>query len=155
MRRGTPDLSMDADPNTGVRVYDSYNGGLVTGVGGTSLSAPCLPAWSPTRDRNTLRRGQRHAWTDSRRPCRAATACRSSDFHDIILGSDAFPALAGYDLATGLGTPQANLLVTDLANFGVAVPEPSTLALLAAEPLPCLSMPGGESLRKMFFLCLS
>src|SRR6266481_3701530 len=38
-RRGVPDVSFLADPNTGVLVYDSVNGGWFI-VGGTSASAP-------------------------------------------------------------------------------------------------------------------
>ncbi|MEI8021526.1 MAG: S53 family peptidase, partial [Schlesneria sp.] len=41
--RTNPDVSMDADPNTGVPVYDTYDFGSTTPweeVGGTSLSAP-------------------------------------------------------------------------------------------------------------------
>ena len=41
--RTVPDISADADPNTGVAVYDPYNFGTVTpwgDVGGTSLSSP-------------------------------------------------------------------------------------------------------------------
>src|SRR5205823_6642705 len=36
---GVPDVSYDADPNTGVEVYDSVNGGWFV-VGGTSAGAP-------------------------------------------------------------------------------------------------------------------
>jgi hypothetical protein len=41
-----------------------------------------------------------------------------SDFHDIIVGANPFPARVGYDLATGLGTPIANKLIPDLMTFG-------------------------------------
>ena len=40
----TPDVAFDANPNTGVPVYDSYNNGTTfpwSQFGGTSLSAPC------------------------------------------------------------------------------------------------------------------
>jgi len=42
-KRGVPDLSAVADPNTGVWVYDSGNGGWLA-VGGTSASSPILAA---------------------------------------------------------------------------------------------------------------
>ena len=41
--RTTPDVSFDANPNTGVAVYDSYNGTSATPweqIGGTSMAAP-------------------------------------------------------------------------------------------------------------------
>ena len=37
--RAAPDVSFLADPNTGVYIYDSYNGGWFE-IGGTSLAAP-------------------------------------------------------------------------------------------------------------------
>jgi len=43
--RGTPDLAFDADPHTGVWVYDSYPARGKSGwrvVGGTSVAAPSL-----------------------------------------------------------------------------------------------------------------
>ena len=45
--RAIPDVSFDANPGTGVAVYDSYNGGTSTPweeVGGTSVAAPCWSA---------------------------------------------------------------------------------------------------------------
>ncbi len=42
----------------------------------------------------------------------------SSDFHDITVGFNGNQAEPGYDLVTGLGSPIANLVVTDLV--GVA-----------------------------------
>ena len=45
------------------------------------------------------------------------------DFHDITQGTNAFylnHAGPGYDLVTGLGSPKANLLLPDLAAFGLA-----------------------------------
>ena len=41
----------------------------------------------------------------------------SADFHDIVNGNNGDPAGPGYDLATGLGTPVANLLVPALAGY--------------------------------------
>jgi hypothetical protein len=42
------------------------------------------------------------------------------DFHDILYGNNGDPAGPGYDLASGLGTPAANLVVPDLASYGMA-----------------------------------
>ena len=38
----------------------------------------------------------------------------SGDYHDITSGNNGYPAGAGYDLVTGIGTPVANLLVPAL-----------------------------------------
>jgi subtilase family serine protease len=49
--------------------------------------------------------------------------CSASDFHDITVGNNSlfgtqfgFPAKAGWDDATGLGTPDVGKLVADLAH---------------------------------------
>src|SRR6185437_14474404 len=50
----------------------------------------------------------------------------SSDFHDVTAGGNGYSAGAGYDLATGLGSPLANLVVADLVSGTVAQPTPVT-----------------------------
>ena len=67
----------------------------------------------------------------------------SSDFNDITTGSNGNPAGPGYDLATGLGTPIANLLVPDLAgtrpivtNVQVNGDNPNGLFTAASQPAP-------------------
>ena len=42
------------------------------------------------------------------------------DFHDILHGYNRFNAGPGYDLVTGLGTPNGSQLVPDLASFGMS-----------------------------------
>ena len=41
-----------------------------------------------------------------------------TDFHDITSGSNGYPATAGYDLATGWGSPNGSALITALAGSG-------------------------------------
>jgi hypothetical protein len=41
-----------------------------------------------------------------------------SDFHDIASGSNGYRAASGYDLASGLGSPIANLVIRDLVAYG-------------------------------------
>ena len=46
-QRTIPDVAFDANPNTGVTIYDSYNGGTSTPweeIGGTSVAAPSWAA---------------------------------------------------------------------------------------------------------------
>ncbi len=51
----------------------------------------------------------------------ALYALPSTDFHDITSGSNGvFNAGPGYDEVTGIGTPQANLLVNGLVSYGTA-----------------------------------
>lgn len=101
-RRSVPDISSDADPNTGVAVYDStayqgYKGWMV--FGGTSVSSPCMAGMlnatgktytSTTAFLSTLYTN----FTNT-----------SSIFRDITSGNNGFPAQVGWDFATGVGTP--------------------------------------------------
>jgi subtilase family serine protease len=91
-RRATPDVSLDADPASGVSVYDStrYQGrsGWFT-VGGTSASSPMLAARSAA----------------AAAVVNAAYVYGSSiTFRDITSGSNGASCLVGYDLCTGRGS---------------------------------------------------
>jgi len=91
-KRGTPDVSLNADPNSGVSVYDTvkYLGqsGWFT-VGGTSASSPMWAA----------------------RSAAAGVVVNANfvygnniTFRDITSGNNGFDCLVGYDLVTGLGS---------------------------------------------------
>ncbi len=116
--RGTPDVSFDANPNTGVYVYDSFDeaatGGPLLAVGGTSLAAPSWAGLIAIADQGRTSAGL--AKLSSTQTLNALYSLPSSDFHDVTSGSNGgYSAKAGYDLVTGLGTPIANLLVPALA----------------------------------------
>ena len=132
-RRATPDVSFDADPASGVLVYDPFNGGWFRD-GGTSLAAPCWAGLIAIADQ--LRADSSLGSLDGvTQTLPALYGLPASDFHDITSGSNGgFTAVDGYDEVTGLGTPVANLLVADLA----AVPEPSAFALLASGAVAAL-----------------
>jgi hypothetical protein len=114
--RTAPDVSMDADPETGVYVLDTYYSPGYFGVGGTSLAAPMWAALFAIVDQGLAQRGQPTLDGPSQ-TLPMLYALPSSDFHDVTTGDNGYPALAGYDLATGLGTPIASLLVPDMAGF--------------------------------------
>jgi hypothetical protein len=110
--RGTPDVSLVADPNTGVYVYDTYGYSGWLQVGGTSLSAPVWAGLiSIANQGRTINRvgtlSNVHADLYS---------LPASDFHDIRSGNNGYTAKTGYDFMTGLGTPLANLVVPALAS---------------------------------------
>ncbi|MHB8958009.1 MAG: S53 family peptidase [Candidatus Limnocylindrales bacterium] len=91
-KRATPDVSLDADPASGVSVYDStkYNGqsGWFT-VGGTSASSPMTAGRA----------------ADSGAVVSSAYVYGSSiTFRDIIAGNNGAPCQTGYDLCTGRGS---------------------------------------------------
>jgi hypothetical protein len=118
--RATPDVSMVADPQTGVIVIDSFDGGTFA-VGGTSVATPLWGALIAIVNQGRSLRGQT-TLNGLTQTLPMLYALPSTDFHDITTGDNGFPATSGYDLATGRGSPIANLLVPALAGFdGTAV----------------------------------
>jgi hypothetical protein len=113
--RTVPDVSMDADPNTGVYVLDSFDGGWLE-VGGTSLSCPLWAGLIAIADQGRVADGEGTLDGPSQ-TLPMLYDLPSSDFHDITTGSNGtYSATTGYDLATGLGTPIANLLIPGLVD---------------------------------------
>jgi subtilase family serine protease len=92
-KRGTPDVSLDADPASGVSVYDTTRYQGQAGwfrVGGTSASSPMWAARS----------------ADARTVVNSAYVYTNSPitYRDITSGNNGAGALAGYDLVTGRGS---------------------------------------------------
>jgi hypothetical protein len=111
--RATPDASYDADPYTGVAVLSTYGYGGWLQVGGTSAAAPQWAALVTLADQGRALLGQL-ALDGHTQTLPDLYRLPDSDFHDIITGDNGYPAGPGYDLATGLGSPIANLVVADL-----------------------------------------
>ena len=127
--RTTPDVSADAGTN--VDIYDPYNYGSATPWsasqgGGTSLSAPLWAGMASIADQGrVLAGGQPLGATAMLTDLYDLGRIAPGDFHDITQGTEDnqfndFSAGPGYDLLTGLGSPKANLLLPDLAAFGLA-----------------------------------
>jgi hypothetical protein len=147
--RTTPDVAYDADPNTGFAVYDSVAYQGMSGwqvVGGTSAGAPQWAGLVAIADqgRTMAARGTLDGATQtlpalySLYPSQTANGPTygqyTADFHDVIdsgghsgwhwrWGGFGFsnPATAGYDLSTGLGTPEAGALIGALAATTVSI----------------------------------
>jgi hypothetical protein len=122
--RTIPDVAFDADPGTGVAVYDSYNdtdnSGPWVQVGGTSLASPAWAALIAIANQGRALNGD-GSLDGPTQTLPALYATSSNDFHDITKGSNGgFNAGPGYDEVTGLGSPVANLLVPDLITYGTA-----------------------------------
>jgi subtilase family serine protease len=99
--RGMNDVSADADPSTGAAVYDSFGYGGWLQVGGTSLSAPLIAGVYALA-------GNSSTWTY---PAQSVYLSPGS-LHDVTTGTNgscggslACTAGAGFDLPTGIGTP--------------------------------------------------
>ncbi len=113
--RQTPDIALDADPASGVYVYDTYGYGGWMVIGGTSLAAPALAGivnsannrlgqapstgGSYTTQENNLIYDQLYAH-----------AAYTGNFYDVKTGSNGsgHNAGVGYDQCTGIGTPRGN-----------------------------------------------
>jgi subtilase family serine protease len=101
-KRGSPDFSFDADPNTGVSVYDStscqgLSGWLV--FGGTSVSSPSLAGIV-----NLAGGASDSVWELT---TIYSNFGNSSDFRDITSGTaGSFSCKVGWDFVTGVGSDQ-------------------------------------------------
>jgi len=100
--RTVADVSAVADPNTGVAVYSTYEGGWLI-VGGTSASSPIVAAIFTAAGKTTL--GSTFPYT------------HTSAFYDVTSGSNGSCSPAylctgqvGFDGPTGWGTPNGQLI---------------------------------------------
>ncbi len=116
-KRTIPDVAFDADPATGVPIYDSYNGSTTDPweqIGGTSFSAPSWAALIAIADQGRPLVGLT-SLDGPNATLPAIYSLPASDFNDITSGSNGgFSAGPGYDLVTGRGSPKANLVVAGL-----------------------------------------
>ncbi len=131
--RQVPDVAANADPYSGFVIYTLGNWAV---YGGTSASAPLWAAGTALVNQSLAASGIARigfgnpVWY---RLLGQATA----PYHDVTTGNncipvspcapDTYPATAGYDLATGVGTPDFGAIAT---------------ALLPAVPIPAASVSG-------------
>jgi hypothetical protein len=119
--RSIPDVAWDANPDTGVYVYDSFvrGGGGWYEVGGTSVGAPSWAGIVALADQKASTPLTTDSLTSRVEYSAASTSSLyASNYHDITTGSNCHAAGVGYDLATGIGSPQANNLVPWLSANG-------------------------------------
>lgn len=131
-RRVQNDTALDADPSTGVTVYDSagYNQGVCNGapgnyngctgflpfaVGGTSLATPLLAASVAVLDEYRVAHGA--AKVSSPADLYTLHGANANDFSDVAAGSNGSCGLvcnarSGYDSVTGFGSPSVVTMET-------------------------------------------
>jgi hypothetical protein len=123
--RNIPDVALTAE-----NVFVAYGNGNSATVGGTSCAAPLWAGFIALVNQQAQLTG--HAPVGFINPAIYAIgqgANYTADFHDIVTGNNFstsspthFPAVAGYDLCTGWGTPNGANLINDLATpdgFGI------------------------------------
>lgn len=117
-RRGVPDIAGNADPSTGLAIYDK---GHWNTAGGTSASAPMWAALIAIADQMA---GHPLGFINPALYKLAGTARYQQDFHDITIGNNStntgtaqvegYNAVPGWDAITGLGSPNTANLLSDL-----------------------------------------
>jgi subtilase family serine protease len=116
--RNVPDVAAEANTDN----FTCANGICGGGLGGTSLAAPTWAGYLALTNQQTAAEGK--APVGFINPLIYPIAVSSTyltDFHDITSGSNgAFSAVSGYDLVTGLGSPNGVNLINELANFSRA-----------------------------------
>jgi subtilase family serine protease len=126
-QRTVPDVSWLADPSTGVAVYDSFRSnpaseffattGFWQEVGGTSLAAPMWAGLVAITDQGRVADGL-STLNGATQTLPMLYQLSSSDFHDITTGNNGgYSAGPGYDLVTGLGSPNVLPLVSDMVGM--------------------------------------
>jgi kumamolisin len=105
--KNIPDVSLDADPNTGAaEIYF----GTIFPIGGTSVGAPTTAAILALIDQNRAMHGHSKLTNVGK-----ALFAAHADFHDITAGANGYyPALKGFDNVTGIGVPNVWALVQTL-----------------------------------------
>ncbi len=139
--REVPDVSADADPNTG---YVIYWDGSWYAFGGTSAAAPLWAAVAALTDASSACSGRAIGFAD---PAlyHAAAVAYASDFHDVTKGDNSltatstlYPATSGYDMASGLGSPDAANLASTLCAASQTAADPVSVT----DPGPVTSRVG-------------
>ena len=129
-QRNVPDVSLDADPNTG---YSIFFGGGLTVVGGTSAAAPLWASYAALANQKSLAAGNGLIGFINPAVYRVGeSGVYTTLFHDIADGSNnlVYPAVTGYDLATGWGSFNGTALLDYLAGVSTLNGSP----LLSAVP---------------------
>ena len=117
-KRNIPDVALTAN-----QVYSTYDNGSAGSTGGTSCAAPLWAGFMALVNQQAASLGNSSVgFINPAVYALSHTASYTNCFHDTTAGNNAwsssggkFSAVAGYDLATGLGTPNGTNLINALA----------------------------------------
>ncbi len=115
-KRQLPDVSAAADPNAG---WATYQGRQLSESGGTSAASPFWAAALALIEQYARQHGASHlGFVDPMLYAIASTPQPAPPFHDITVGTNRYyPATAGWDFATGLGSPDVYNLAQDIVAY--------------------------------------
>jgi hypothetical protein len=150
--REVPDVSASADPYHG---YLIYWGGSWQAIGGTSAATPTWAAFTALTDASAACGGTPIGFAN---PVlyQAAAENYSADFTDITTGNNdytpsgytggLYPAGPGYDMASGLGTPNGGALAQALCTpLAVTVTSPGSQTATVGAPVASLQITATDS----------
>lgn len=142
--RNIPDVSWVA-----FDIFIYYNGGTAAAIGGTSAATPLWAGLMALMNQQALKVGKGPVGFANPYLYSLASdsAKYSSCFHDVADGStnnysgslpDYYRAVAGYDLATGLGSPACGIVdsLIDLVPTNTPTPQAGALSQPALAPVP-------------------
>lgn len=120
-KRNLPDVALTAD-----NVYVIYHNGRTGSFGGTSCAAPLWAAYTALVNQKAASFSQSPVGFINPALYEIALGgSYASNFHDITTGNNItsqsggkWSAVTGYDLCTGLGTPNGGTLITTLTSGG-------------------------------------
>lgn len=114
-RRLVPDVAAAADTSTGMKVIidgESVNGG------GTSMAAPLWAGMAAVMNQFLVAGGGGRPGDLNSVLYRIAQGARRPAWHDVVRGANAIAVSEpGYDLVTGLGSPNVDNLVRDILDL--------------------------------------
>ncbi len=142
-KREVPDVSADADPKTGYAVYCtvSASGCPATGdivVGGTSAAAPLWAGSTALINEYLQQQGKsRLGFANPTLYSLANEQQANPPFHDVTSGDNLYyPATVGYDLASGLGSPDVYNIARDVASGSTPPPAPTPVPTIIPTSVP-------------------
>ncbi|TML30539.1 MAG: hypothetical protein E6G30_02970, partial [Actinobacteria bacterium] len=135
--REVPDISADADPNTGYLIYWNGSHSDLTSpagwqsIGGTSAAAPVWAALLAIINASSACHSSAIGFANPALYRAAGSAYRST-FNDVTSGNNdlsstnggLYPAGSGFDMASGLGTPIGGALASSLCSATVRIVNP-------------------------------
>ncbi len=144
--RQVPDVSANADPASGYAIYCTVNNAGCSpagwlNVGGTSAAAPLWAGSMALINQYLLSKGKTVVGFANPALYGIFNAQQSLPaFHDVTSGTNLYyPAAAGYDMASGIGSPDINNLAQNLLDSSSPTPTPTPTSTPVPSPTVTLT----------------